>query len=111
MDDQSAFCNWAMGTMSDTGINNQHKERCIRHSYQIQLRQSEHEGYNKRVHQLCQEDWLQFHCYPLEDKLYCPQHSEHYGKWVRFKAGEIALRDIGCDDTIYTMDGTHYYWR
>ena len=29
MDDQSAFCDWAVGTMSDTGINNRHKERCM----------------------------------------------------------------------------------
>jgi hypothetical protein len=87
MDDQSTFCDWAMGTMSDTGINNRHKERCKCHSYHIQLRQCEHEGCNKRVHQLCQEDWLQRHCYPPEDKLYCPQHNKHYVKWVRFKAG------------------------
>ena len=29
MDDQSAFSDWAVGTMSDTGINNRHEERCI----------------------------------------------------------------------------------
>ena len=100
MDDQSVFCDWAMGTMSDTGINNRHEERCICHSYHIQLRQCEHEGCNKRVHQLCQDDWLQRHMYPPEDKFYCPQHNTHYVKWVRFKAGEIPHWDIGCD---YTM--------
>jgi hypothetical protein len=100
MDDQSVFCDWAMGTMSDTGINNRHEERCICHSYHIQLRQCEHEGCNKRVHQLCQDDWLQRHMYPPEDKCYCPQHNTHYVKWVRFKAGEIPHWDIGCD---YTM--------
>ena len=42
---------------------------------------------------------LQHHYYPPEDELYCPQHNKHYVKWVRFKAGEIALCDIGCDDT------------
>ena len=101
MDDQSVFCDWAMGTMSDTGINNRHEERCICHSYHIQLRQCEHEGCNKRVHQLCQDDWLERHDYPHEDKYYCPQHNMHYVKWVRFKAGEIPPWDIGCDNTVY----------
>jgi hypothetical protein len=56
MDDQAAWCDWAMNTMPDAGINNRHEERCICHSYHIQLRQCEHAGCNKKVYQLGQED-------------------------------------------------------
>ncbi len=90
-----------MGTMSDTGINNRHEERCICHSYPVQLRQFEHEGCNKRLHYLCQDNWLERHCYPPEDKYYCPQHSEHYVKWVRFKAGEITDCEVICDEPLW----------
>ncbi len=64
----------------------------------MQLRQCEHEGCNKRVHQLCQDNWLQRHMYPPEDKYYCPQHNTDYVKWVRFKAGEIPHWDTGTLD-------------
>ena len=67
----------------------------------LELRQCEHEGCNKRLHYLCQDDWLERHCYPPEDKYYCPQHSEHYVKWVRFKAGEITDCEVICDEPFW----------
>jgi hypothetical protein len=91
-------CDSAMDTTSYTGIGNQHEERCICHSFCRKLINCHHEGCKKRVHRPCQEDWLQRHCYPWtpEDQLFCREHTEHYVKWVRFKAGEIPRSQNGC---------------
>jgi hypothetical protein len=91
-------CDWAMDTMSFTGIGNQHEERCVCPFVPKRLIIFHHEGCTKKVHKRCQEDWLDRHCYKWtpEDLSFCQEHNEHYIRWVRIKVGDIPLSEIGC---------------
>ena len=66
-------CDWAMDTMSFTGIGNQHEERCVCPFVPKRLIICHHEGCTKKVHRRCQEDWLERHCYKWtpEDPSFC----------------------------------------
>jgi hypothetical protein len=97
-DETTDCCNWAMDTTSSTGIGNRHEERCICPLVHKQLRNCHQEGCNKRVRRRCQEDWLDRHCYlwTHEDLRFCPEHNEHFIRWVKFKGGEIPRLENGC---------------
>ncbi len=58
----------------------------------------QHVGCPEYVHQLCQRDWLTQHGYkvPTDLPTYCRDHTESYGLWVKFTAGQIPRSQNGC---------------
>jgi hypothetical protein len=89
------WCDWAMGTMMDNGRRNPHQECCV--FSHIRYIKCQHEGCTEYVHQLCQRDWLTKHGYevPTDLPTYCHDHTESYGSWVRFTAGDIPRSQNG----------------
>ena len=90
------WCDWAMVTMTMIGNYNPHQEHCQFST--IWYVNCQHEGCMAYVHQFCQHDWLERHCYAVPTNLpfFCRNHTESYGKWVRFTAGLIPLSQNGC---------------
>ena len=93
---RSYCCDWDMGTMSQFGRDKPHQERCQFST--IRYVNCQHEGCMAYVHQFCQHDWLERHCYavPTNLPIFCRNHTESYRKWVRFKAGDIPQSPNGC---------------
>jgi hypothetical protein len=93
---RSYWCDWAMETMTHIGMHNPHQECCQMSS--IRHVNCQHEGCMAHVHQLCQHDWLQQHCYavPTNLPIFCRNHTDSYTRWVRFTAGDIPQSQNGC---------------
>jgi hypothetical protein len=53
-----SFCNWAMGTMSESCYDNPHQVRCVGKMCHAKMSHCKHEGCKVRVHNICQIDWL-----------------------------------------------------
>ena len=81
---KSYWCNWAMGTMTDIGRRNPHQERCQLST--IRYVNCQHEGCMAYVHQFCQHDWLEKHCYavPTYLPIFCRNYTDIYSRWVMF---------------------------
>ncbi len=89
------WCNWAMGSKMSSGRRYPHRECCI--FSHMRYVTCQHEGCPAYVHQLCQRDWLTQHGYevPTDLPTYCCDHTESYGLWVKFTAGDIPWSQNG----------------
>ena len=85
-----------MGTMTYNGLHNPHQECC--HMSSIRYVTCQHEGCTAYVHQFCQHDWLEQHCYEVPTNLppVCRDHTESYGLWVKWQKGIINRSQNGC---------------
>ncbi len=82
-----SFCNWAMGTMSESCYNNPHQEQCVGRLWGGSLSKMlhcTHKGCKVKVHRFCQIDWLQQHCLEVnhDDSIFCRQHNKCYQNYV-----------------------------
>ena len=89
-----------MGTKMHIGNRNRNRnphQECCQLSH-IRYVNCQHEGCQAYVHQFCQRDWLKQHCYAVPNNLpiFCRNHTESYGRWVRFTASEIPWSQNGC---------------
>ncbi len=60
-----SFCNWAMGTMSESCYDNPHQEWCVgrmRGAKMSKMLHCAHKGCKVRVHSIFQIDWPKQHC-------------------------------------------------
>ncbi len=57
----SSFCNWAMGTMSESCYDNPLQEWCVGKMCGAKMLHCKHKGCKVRVHSICQIDWLKRH--------------------------------------------------
>ncbi len=55
----SGWCDWAMGTISDSGCQNPHQERCFLSWNPRMLKDCDFKECRAWVHRLCQDDWLE----------------------------------------------------
>ncbi len=80
----SSFCNWAMGTMSESCYDNPHHERCVVKMCGAKMSHCKHERCKVRVHNICQIDWLMRHHFEVkrDDPIFCQEHNECYQNYV-----------------------------
>ncbi len=83
-----SFCDWAMGTMSESCYDNLHQEWCAGKMCGAKMSQCKHKGCKVRVHNICQIDWLMQHYFKVnhDDPFFCRQHNECYQNYVRLRA-------------------------
>ncbi len=69
-----SFCDWAMGTMSESCYDNPHQERCAGKMCGAKMPHCKHEGCEVRVHNVCQIDWLTQHRFEMnhDDPIFLP---------------------------------------
>ncbi len=82
-----SFCDWAMGTMSESCYDNPHQERCVGIMCDVKVSKMlhcAHKGCKVRVHNICQIDWLKQHCLEVnhDDPIFCQQHNDFYQNYV-----------------------------
>ncbi len=78
-----SFCDWAMGTMSESCYANPHQEQCVGKMCGAKMSNMLH-WCEVRVHSICQIDWLKQHCLEVnhDDQFFCQQHNECYQNCV-----------------------------
>ncbi len=83
-----SFCNWAMGTMSESCYHNPHQERCVEKMCGAKTSHCKHKGCEVRVHNICQIDWLLQHSFEVncDDPIFCRQHNKWYQNYVQLRA-------------------------
>ncbi len=86
-----------MGTISDSGCQNPHQERCFLSRNPRMLKDYDFEECRAWVHRLCQDDWLEQHEYKAAANglLFCREHNQCDQKWVQFRAGRLKCLENG----------------
>jgi hypothetical protein len=81
------WCDWDEGaTLHGNCI--EHGERCHCEFTRERMKECTHEGCMTKTQKICQDWWLEQHCYQVndEDLCFCREHNECYQKWVKYKA-------------------------
>ena len=88
-----SFCNWAMGTMSESCYNYPHQEQHVGKMCGAKMLHCKHEGCEVRVHSICQIDWLKQHCLEVnhDDPFFCQQHNKCYQNYVQLRTKQYHM--------------------
>ncbi len=83
-----SFCNWAMGSMSESIYNTPHQELRVRGTLggiMSKMLPCAYKGCNVRVHRFCQIDWLHQHDLEVNhnNQFFCQQQNECYQNYVQ----------------------------